>query len=121
MSRIVLGDDDDALRTMLRVTLEKLGHEVREARNGREILQLCRADPPELVLTDLVMPEKEGVETIGELRRSWPQVKIIAMSGSDHADNYLRIARVMGAAATLAKPFSVEEMTAAMTAVLGRR
>src|SRR5689334_4388788 len=121
MSRILLVDDDAPLRYILRVTLAKMGHHVVEARNGKEALQLCQAEPPDIVLTDIVMPEKEGIETIGALRRFHPEVKIIAMSGGGRvsSSDYLKIARHMGATITLAKPFSNEAIAGAIAKVSG--
>lgn len=121
MSAILLIDDDDLLRRMLAITLTKMGHQVTEAPNGREALRLFAAEPPDVVLTDMVMPDKEGVEVIGELRRLQPDLKIIAMSGGGRGDafDYLKIARLMGAASTLQKPFSNEALATAIATVLG--
>jgi DNA-binding response OmpR family regulator len=120
MPKILLVDDDDALRKVLRLTLVKMGHAVVEARNGKEALALQRNEPFELILTDLIMPEKEGLETIEEFRKKFPEVKIIAMSGGGRVSvtDYLKIAKVMGADGILAKPFSNDEMAAAIDAVL---
>jgi YesN/AraC family two-component response regulator len=96
-----------------------MDHHVTEARNGTEALRLCAAEPPEVVLTDLIMPEKEGLETIAEIRRQFPELKVIAMSGGGRgqADDYLRIARRLGAVQTLSKPFSTSEMAAAIASL----
>ena len=120
MPRILLVDDDDSFRKMLQLTLVKLGHEVTEARDGKEALHLCAQEPPDVVLTDLVMPEKEGLETIATLKRGWPEVKVIAMSGGAriNARDFLKVAKLMGAHATLEKPFSNQEMAMAIEAVL---
>jgi two-component system, chemotaxis family, chemotaxis protein CheY len=121
MPRILLVDDDEALRKMLRLRLVKLGHEVLEAANGKEALRLCEAVPPDLVVTDLIMPEKEGLETIAQLRRLRPDVKIIAMSGGGriNARDFLKIAKLMGASATLEKPFSHQELAMVIETHLG--
>lgn len=122
MAHILLVDDDDLFRNMLGITLGKLGHTVVPARDGREAMRLFRVMPAvELVLTDLVMPEKEGIETIRELRALKPDVKIVAMTGGNPSDakDYLKMASLMGAARTLNKPFSQEELVAAIAAVLG--
>lgn len=123
MARILLVDDDEPLRKALRLTLVKMGHEVLEARNGYEALHLYAAEPPELVLTDIIMPEKEGLETIQELRRLNPSVKIIAMSGGGRGSgiDYLKVAKKMGVALTLNKPFSSEAMAAAIKEVTTTR
>jgi CheY-like chemotaxis protein len=121
MPRILLVDDDDSFRKMLRITLVKMGYDVREARNGKEALGFFEQEQPDVVMTDLVMPEKEGLETIMELRRKQHGVKIIAMSGGGRvsAKDYLRIAKAMGADRVLAKPFSNDELRLALDGLLG--
>lgn len=121
MSRILLVDDDESFRKMLRITLGKMGHQVVEAPNGKEALKLFQDSPPDLVMTDLIMPEKEGLETIRELRRSNPMVKIIAMSGGGRVNpgDFLKVAKILGANTVLAKPFTNEELTAALRDVSG--
>src|SRR5688500_7238966 len=107
MARILLVDDDDSVRIALRRPLERMGHQVVEAQNGKEALAFYRADPVDLILIDLVMPEKEGLETIRELRQGYPEVKIVAMSGGTRACNatgLLRAAEHFGARRVLAKP-----------------
>lgn len=120
MARILLIDDDDSLRTMLRLTLIHFGHTVIEARNGKEGLDAFPQAKADLVITDIVMPEKEGNEVLIELRKKDPQVKIIAMSGGGRgkATDYLRVATQLGAARALAKPFSNEALMAAINEVL---
>lgn len=120
MPQILLVDDDELLRKMLRITLVKMGYEVREAVNGVQALKLFEQQKPDVVLTDIVMPEKEGLEIIGELRRRDPAVKIVAMSGGGRGNSvdYLKIARVMGAKRVLVKPFSNDDMTRAIEELL---
>lgn len=120
MPRILVVDDDDQFRRMVQRTLERAGYQVEPAANGREALQRFAASPADLVLTDLVMPEKEGLETIMELRRLWKTPRIIAMSGGGRCspDEYLDAARVLGVAATLEKPFATRDLLAAVRAVL---
>ncbi|MGA2692059.1 MAG: response regulator [Opitutaceae bacterium] len=120
MKRILLVDDDDLFRRMLALILTKLGYEVREACNGKEAIKLFDDSAPDVVLTDLIMPEKEGLETIAEIRQSHPHVKIIAMSGGGRvsAVDHLRVAKAMGADQILAKPFSNEAVAAALEMVL---
>lgn len=116
MSRILLVDDDASFRAMLGITLRKMGHEVLEARDGKEALHLWEAEPPDCVITDLMMPDKDGLETIGAMRHQQPDVKIIAMSGgsrSSHMD-YLPVAKRMGAICTLHKPFTPEALAEAI-------
>ncbi len=105
---------------MIRATLEGMGHTVTEASNGQEGLVQYESSPADLVLTDLIMPEKEGMETIMELRKKYPAVKIIAMSGGGRMTpaNYLHIAQRLGAGRVLSKPFHSEELAAAINGLL---
>jgi two-component system chemotaxis response regulator CheY len=121
MARILLIDDDDALRTMLRVTLIHFGHTVIEARNGKEGIAAFPYSEADLVITDIVMPEKEGNEVLMELRKKEPSVQIIAISGGGRgkATDYLRVAIQLGAAIALTKPFSNEALMAAVNQLLG--
>lgn len=120
MPRILIIDDDDAFRTMLRLSLRRLGHEVEEAANGRQGLLRQRTEPADLVITDLIMPEKEGLETIRELRAEFPALKIIAISGGGRVNprDFLKIAGLFGAQCTLEKPFSIADLAGAIDAVL---
>ena len=114
MARILLIEDDDSVRTMLRLTLDDFGHTVIEARNGKEGLALLEHANADLLITDILMPEKEGLEVLMELRKRHPPVKIIAISGGD----YLHMAKLMGAAKVLAKPFSTNLLIAAIDELL---
>ena len=116
MPLILIIDDDDQLRGMLREMLERAGYEVADAPNGKEGIRLYRENPADLVVTDLIMPEKEGIETIIELRREFPDVKIIAMSGGGtiEAEKYLRMAKGLGAVRTLTKPIERKELLEAV-------
>jgi CheY-like chemotaxis protein len=120
MPRILLVDDDESFRPMLQATLERFGHEVTAAKNGNEAIARYRERPADLVITDLVMPDKEGVETIRELRRETPPARIIAMSGGgrNNPSVYLTLASQLGAARLLAKPFSHAELLDAIEAAL---
>lgn len=105
---------------MLRDVLTDVGHDITTAANGSEALCAVQSADFALVVTDLLMPEKEGLETITELRRSIPGIKIIAMSGGGRigAYDYLTIAQRLGASQTLAKPFSRGEIIDAINRVL---
>jgi CheY-like chemotaxis protein len=118
MARILLIEDDDSVRTMLRLTLVHCGHTVIEARNGVEGLARFQHANADLVITDIVMPEKDGLEVVMELRGNHPSVKIIAISGADSGGDYLDSARLMGAAKVLLKPFTNEVLIAAINDVL---
>jgi CheY-like chemotaxis protein len=119
MARILLIEDNQAQREILRQVLERLGHAVIEATDGDDGLARFARGGADLVLTDLIMPGKEGLETIQEFRRTHPQVKIIAMSGGARvgANDYLNVAKRFGADCILAKPFSSAELAAAIAAV----
>ncbi len=107
MKRILLIDDNEAFRRPLAEVLKRAGYEVHTAPEGATALKLFRQQPFDLVITDLIMPGMEGVETILELRRLAPAVKLIAMSGGGRLgpQDYLPIAKRLGANETLVKPF----------------
>lgn len=123
MARILLIDDDDSVRGILRLTLAHHGHTVIEARDGAEGLNLFPHAAADLVITDIVMPEKEGLEVLMELRKTQASVKIIAMSGGgrNSAADYLHMAKLLGARTVLAKPFSDTELLAAINEALGTK
>ena len=120
MKRILVIDDDTQFRQMLGQMLERAGYEVLEAANGKEGIELCQQAPTDLIITDIIMPEKEGVETIIELKRDFQDVKIIAVSGGGRADSkdYLKIAKRLGADRIFSKPFDREELLAAIEKLL---
>jgi DNA-binding response OmpR family regulator len=120
MARILVVDDDDQVRTMLRITLEREGYEVEEAPDGQVAISLYHQQAVDLVITDIVMPEKEGIETIMELRRSNPDVKIIAISGGGRVnpEDYLRWAGKFGAQRSFTKPVDRVELLAAVCELL---
>jgi CheY-like chemotaxis protein len=120
---ILVIDDDGQVRAFLRHCLERAGHRLAEAEEGGRGLELCREEAPALVLCDLYMPGKEGLETIRELRAGFPGVPIIAMSGGNPrvAGDFLAVAKMFGAARTLAKPFSPSGLLAAVSAVLAEQ
>lgn len=106
---ILIVDDDPQLRLALSHVLRRLGHQVDQAANGHHALQNIAQHPAgyDLVLMDIIMPDKEGIETILELRKTRPELKIIAMSGGARLHNYdpLKLARDCGANFVIAKPF----------------
>jgi len=120
MKRILVVDDNEPFRRMVGKMLEGAGYTVVVAGDGLAALAIFRQQPIDLVLTDLIMPEKEGLETILELRKLAANIKIIAMSGGGRvdADDYLPLATAFGAVRTLAKPFLAAELLAAVADVL---
>jgi DNA-binding response OmpR family regulator len=114
MTDILVADDDHVVRETVRQILEEAGYDVRCAADGVEALVKFREKCPDLVITDIIMPEKEGIQTILELRGEWPQGKILAISGGGRIGNadFLRMALSLGANAILAKPFDPDELLA---------
>jgi DNA-binding response OmpR family regulator len=115
---VLVIDDDADVRAFLQSLLESEGYEVAAAADGREGLALQRSKPSEIVVTDIFMPGKEGIETIFELHREFPQTKIIVMSGgpSKKGVDYLAVALELGAAKSLKKPFGPLELIDAVRA-----
>lgn len=120
MTSILLVDDDDEFRAILREVLMQAGYQVEEASDGVQAMKRYGSDPADLVITDLVMPEKEGLELIRELRRLYPDAKIIAISGGgEHgSQDYLKMAAAFGAQRVLSKPFARDEILEAVKQVL---
>lgn len=112
MATILVIDDEPLVRRTVRMTLERAGHTVIEANNGREGEQKFAMQPVDLVITDILMPDQEGIETIRHLRRNNPGLKILAMSGGGRTGNqeFLAIAQKFGAAATIPKPFNSAQL-----------
>jgi CheY-like chemotaxis protein len=121
MAHILVIDDDQFVCGMIRQILEGVGHTVVEAPNGRLAMRMWRDNPPDLTITDILMPEQDGLGFIRELRREQPNAKIIALSGGSRKIdlNTLEIAKHLGAARTLEKPFDVRDLLDAVTTVLG--
>jgi len=120
MARILIIDDDIIIRRMLRLMLTKAGFDVLGAADGKEGIELFRKNDVDLVITDLIMPEKEGIEMIMELKTDFPDVKIIAMSGGAQMgpEGYLQLADALGAQRTLKKPIAREDLLAAIDGIL---
>lgn len=117
MTTVLVIDDDRLMRRLAARVLAKAGYRVLVATDGRKGVRLFREERPDLILTDILMPEQEGLETIRELRREAPKVAIIAMSGEGQTGTkqFLDFAIKLGADATLAKPFRAAELVAAVT------
>ena len=119
--RILVIDDDDLVRETVRSILERAGFRVVEAADGRQDTRLYRSDPVDLVVTDILMPVMEGIETIRELRKISADAKIIAVSGGGRSGvtDFLGMAKKLGADRVIAKPFRPADLIDAVRAVLG--
>jgi len=115
--RILVVDDDPSVREVIRAMLESVGFSVQVAVNGRDAVSMLGSATYDLIMTDLVMPEQEGIATIKQIRQSHPNLKVIAMSGAFGGD-YLRIAGYLGAHGTLAKPLKIETLLSTIHNVL---
>ncbi len=116
MASILILDDEEAMREALRMVLEEDGHEVSEASDGISGIALYREQPTDIVVTDLIMPQKDGIETIRDLRREFPRLKIIALSGRGGTaiNANLERAKRVGADVTILKPCEPEEIREAI-------
>jgi YesN/AraC family two-component response regulator len=113
MANILVVDDEDNVRFVIRETLEQDYHEVSEARTGNEALKMFEQKPVELVITDLVMPDKNGIDLILALKNRSPNVRIVAISGGGGLGgrfDYIPIAELIGARSVMRKPFNVFEL-----------
>ena len=119
--RILVIDDEEKIRELLCKVMNRAGFEVIEAENGRIGQRLFEENPTDLVITDLIMPEQEGIETIQALKSKYPSVKIIAISGGGRLEpaGYLSAAEGLGADRIFAKPFNINELTSAVNELLG--
>ena len=117
MTRILVIDDEAPVRDMMRQALERAGYEVADAEDGRQGMVQLRQQPVDLVITDILMPAQEGIETIRILRKEFPQVKILAISGGGKTGklDVLPVAQTFGAHRTLAKPFERKDLLDAVS------
>lgn len=111
MAKIFVFDDEISILLMVRKMLERSGHKVETALNGKEGISLFDNGKPDLLITDIIMPEKEGLETIFTLKKKYPDLKIIAISGGGRIgpDEYLPVAKILGASAVFQKPLIPKE------------
>jgi len=116
MSRILVIDDDKFVRTSIRTVLQSVGHKVVEVGDADTGIDLHRNAPFDVVIVDLVMPNKEGLQTIRELKHEYPELPIVAISGGGKIvrKNFVQTAELFGAATTLEKPFGGEELLNAL-------
>lgn len=121
MPRVLVIDDEELARFTIREILEGAGYEVEEAENGRIGVDMQNATPFDLIVTDIIMPEKEGVETIIDLKKGYPDLGIIAISGGGRTRNldFLKLSERFGASRILAKPFTEGQLLEAVNEVLG--
>lgn len=121
MGQILIIDDEQNVREAIGKIVESMGHVPVEAINGREGIRKFRERPTEVVISDILMPEKEGLETIRELRSIAPSVKIIAISGGARLQgtDFLSVAEQLGADAVLRKPFKIDQLCDMINSCLG--
>jgi len=120
MAAILVIDDEPLVRSTIRFGLERAGHRVAEAPDGRVGKEMFERQRYDLVITDIIMPEEEGIATIRALKRRDPGIKILAISGGGRSANsdFLEAAAKLGADATLPKPFTAEELLGTVNALL---
>lgn len=120
MPRVLVIDDEELARFTIREILEGAGYDVEEAENGRIGVDMQNATPFDLIVTDIIMPEKEGVETIIDLKKDYPDLGIIAISGGGRTRNldFLKLSERFGASKILAKPFTEGQLLEAVEETL---
>lgn len=121
MTRVLIIDDEDMVRATLRLTLEDEGYEVSEATDGNDGLRKVADFDPDLVITDIFMPDKEGLETIIDIRRQRPDLKILAISDGGRMQNYdtLKYAKRLGADRVQRKPFDSDKILEIVAQMVG--
>ena len=122
MASILLIEDDAPVRRIISMMLEKEGHEVSEAADGELGIQMYREQPRDLVITDIIMPNKEGLEMIKELKKEYPDVKIIAISGGGKIEgrHYLQLAKKFGVDLTFEKPFNWQKLVESVNEIISQ-
>jgi DNA-binding response OmpR family regulator len=128
MARILIIDDEESIRETLQLLLEEAGYEVQVAADGDEGVHLFRTAPADLVITDIFMPNREGLDVTKELRSDFPEVKIIAISGGGRVGvrkettiDLLAISREFGACCTFVKPFHLNDILITVNELLGTK
>src|SRR5262245_42634294 len=122
MAKILVVEDDAQMRLLLRRALEAAGHQVVDAENGAKGLKRFGESHADLVVTDIIMPDKEGIQTIIELKQSDPQIKVLGISGGGRTENleFLRIAKKSGADRVMAKPFRTADFVKTVAELLAQ-
>ncbi len=124
MARVLIVDDEEGIRLSLKRALEMEGYEVELAQDGEQAESLFRENPADLLITDIVMPKKEGIEIIMALKRDFPKLKVIVISGgtkvaeADDVDFLLSVAKNVGADLSFSKPFDLPEMMVSINDIL---
>lgn len=120
MALILVVEDDEAIREIITEVLYAEGHDILQSCNGAQALKLLRGNPVDLVITDIIMAEKDGIEMLYELRKYYPEVKSIAFSGGGKigGTTYLALARSLGARCVLSKPFPISSLLIAVNNIL---
>jgi DNA-binding NtrC family response regulator len=120
MARILVIDDDESITSLLHMVLSRQGYEVLTAANGREGVKLFNSTPADLVISDILMPEMDGLEALKQLRQLSPNLKLIAVSGGGVRlkMDVLRVAELLGAAATFEKPYKIDALLASVRQLL---
>ena len=123
MARIIVIDDQESIRRLVRRALELDGHQVLDASDGEMGMQLLEREPADVVITDIFMPGQDGILTLRQIRKRFPAVKVIVMSGGDSTGllDMRQDAELLGAVKTLQKPFSPREILDTVQAVLAMR
>ncbi len=123
MARIIVIDDQEPIRRVVRRALEKEGHEVLEASDGEIGEQLLERSPADVVITDIFMPGQDGILTLRQIRKRFPAVKVIVMSGGDSTGmmDLRRDAELLGAVKSLPKPFNARDIVDVVRAVLDEK
>ncbi|MDH5561901.1 MAG: response regulator [Deltaproteobacteria bacterium] len=121
MAKILVIDDENIGRAIIKNILEKAGHEVQEANNGKTGAELYHQDPADIIITDIFMPEQDGIQTILRLKKEFPLIKIIAISGGGsmlQSSEYLQHAQDFGALKTFKKPVDPKELVDTINEIL---
>lgn len=124
MSRVLVVDDEESVRDMVMAMIKPDGYDVIEAANGTEACDACKEMPVDLIITDIVMPEKNGIDLIRQVKKEYPDVAVIAISGGGGIEgryDYLEIAKLVGADNILKKPFEVRELRSAISEAMKDR
>lgn len=116
MATLLVVDDDQQVRKMLGITLKRAGYEVMICPDGDEAIEMLRREKVDLVITDIIMPEKEGLATIIDIKKTFPDLPVIAISGGGKVgpESYLNMAHELGAVETFTKPIPTPDLLAAI-------